>query len=146
MLGLALDADAVGPQTERAVPTNDRPHDADGEDQAGAVTDEGVGPIHVAVKELEVGGDLVVDLKHGGHAEQDDEPEVDHRVHDPSAWFAQQRLHVHAGPEIPDAGLGVFERRATVVGASSLPILDAVGREPRSVDQQHRDDGVERQL
>ena len=49
-------------------------------------------------------GQLVVDLEHGGDAEQDEEAEVDQRVHEPGGRVAQQRLHVDAGAEVGRGG------------------------------------------
>ena len=49
--------------------------------EAGEVADEAVGHVGAAVEELEVLGQLVVDLEHGGDAEEHQEAEVDHRVH-----------------------------------------------------------------
>src|SRR5918998_325882 len=94
VLGLGLDADAVGPLH---VAPHDGPDAADQEQGAGHVAHQGVGPVHVAVEELRVLGHLVVDLEHRGDGEEDDEVEVDQRVHDAGGRVAQQRLHVDAG-------------------------------------------------
>ena len=107
VLGLGLDADPVRPLH---VATHDRPHDAADEDDAGGVADERVGLVRAAVEELEVLGELVVDLEHGRDAEQDQEPEVDHRVHHAGGRIAQQRAHVDAGAEVAEATLGVLQR------------------------------------
>ena len=109
VLGLRLDADPVRPLH---VATHDRPHDADEERDAGGVADGGVGAVHVAVEELRVLGQLVVDLEHRRDGEQDDEREVDEAVHEPGGGIAQQGLHVDAGPEVAEPPLGVPRRRA----------------------------------
>ena len=101
VLGLGLDADPVRPLH---VAAHDRPDDAADEDDAGGVADERVGLVRAAVEELEVLGELVVDLEHGRDAEQDQEPEVDHRVHHAGGRIPQQRAHVHAGAEVAEAG------------------------------------------
>ena len=74
VLGLGLDADAV-----RAlhVAAHDRPHDADEEHQPARSAAERVAPRSVAVQELQRAGELVVELEHHGHDEQDEEAEVD---------------------------------------------------------------------
>ena len=146
VFGFALDADAVRAPVERAVTADDRPHDADREDQAGAISDEGVGAIHVAMQELQVGRQLVVDLEHGGDTEQNQEAEVDHGVHDAGTRFAQQGLHVDAGAEVADATLGVLQGGAAVVGPAALPVLHPVRGDPPAIDDQHGDRGVEGQL
>src|SRR5258706_426546 len=61
VLGLGLDADPVG---ALEVPPGQRPQDADGEDDAGEVGRERVPLVHAAVQELEVVGELVVELQH----------------------------------------------------------------------------------
>ena len=60
VLGLGLDADAVGPLD---VAPGERPQDADEEHDAGEVGGERVGLVDAAVEELEVVGELVVDLE-----------------------------------------------------------------------------------
>ena len=143
MLGLGLDADAV-----RAlhVAAHDGPHDADQEHQAGEVADEAVGHVGAAVQELQALGQLVVDLEHGGDAEQRQEPEVDHRVHQAGGGVAQQGLHVGAGAEVAQAVLHVLGGGRAAVGGATLPVAHAVGERERAPDQQHRDDRVERHL
>ena len=78
VLGLGLDADAV---RALEVAAADRPHDADGEDDAGEVGGERVALVDAAVEELQVVGQLVVELEHDGRDEQPQEAEVDERVH-----------------------------------------------------------------
>ena len=143
VVDLGLDPDAV-----RAlhVSAHDRPDHAAEEHQPGGVADEGVRLVRVAVQELEVLGELVVDLEHRGDAEQHQEPEVDHRVHQPGGRVAQQRLHVGAGPVALGALLGVLERRAPLGGTAALPVLHPVGEAERAPRQHHRDHGVEGDL
>ena len=143
MLGLRLDADAV-----RAlhVAAHDGPHDADEEDETGEIADERIGHVHTAVQELEVFGQLVVDLEHGGDTEQHEEAEVDHRVHQAGGRVAQQGAHVHTGAEVGEATLHVLRRGAAAVGGAALPVLHPVGEGERAPHQQHRDDRVEGHL
>ena len=117
VLGLGLDADAVRPLHVAAQrsPTRRRPRKT----SAGGVADERVRLVRAAVEELEVLGQLVVDLEHRRDAEQHEEPEVDHRVHQPGGRVAQQRAHVDAGAEVAEAALGVLRRRAA--GRRRLP-------------------------
>ena len=144
VLGLGLDADPVRPLH---VAAHDRPHDAGDEDGAGRVADERVGLVGAAVEELEVLGELVVDLEHGRDAEQDQEPEVDHRVHRAGGRIAQQRAHVDAGAEVAEAALGVLHGRPPCRGRSAtFPVLHAVGEPERPPGQQHRDQRVEHHL
>jgi hypothetical protein len=49
----------------------------------------------------------MVDFEYGGDPKQDQEPEVDHGVHDPGTRFAHQRLHVDASPEVGAATFDV---------------------------------------
>ena len=67
VLGLGLDADAV-----RAlhVAADDRPQDPDDEDHAEDVGDRRVRLVHLAVQELQVVGELVVDLEDDRRHEQ----------------------------------------------------------------------------
>ena len=104
VLRAGLDADAVGTGD---VAAGDRPHQPADEHQPGEVGDEGVCLVRPAVEELEALGELVVDLQHRGDGEQDEEPEVDQRVHQPGGRVAQQRPHVHAGAVVGEAALGV---------------------------------------
>ena len=67
VLGLGLDADAVGPLDVAAA---DRPQDADDEHDAGEVGGERVALVHAAVQELQVVGELVVELEDDGGDEQ----------------------------------------------------------------------------
>ena len=85
MLGLRLDPDAVG---ALHVPAHDREHDAAEEHQAGEIADEDVRLVGRAVEELQRLRHLVVDLEHGRDTEQHEEPEVDHRVHQPGTAVA----------------------------------------------------------
>ena len=126
MLGLGLDADAVGPLD---VPAEDRPHDADEEQRAGHVAHQRVAVVDVAVQELGALGELVVDLEHRRDGEQDDEVEVDQRVHDAGRGVAQQRLHVDAGAEVLEPPGDVLLRRGPVVGLAPLPVLDPLGEQ-----------------
>ena len=105
MLGLRLDADAVRPLH---VAADQSPDDADHEDQAHQIAEGDVGAVDVAMEELERLGHLVIDLEHGRDPEQAEEPEVDHRVHEPGAGVAEQRLHVDAGAEVLESLLAFF--------------------------------------
>ena len=97
ILGPGLGPDAVGPHH---VAAHDGPGDADQEEQAGGVTDELVALVHLAVEELGAVGELVVDLEDRRHREEDEEREVDQRVHDPRGGVPEQGLHVQAGSEV----------------------------------------------
>ena len=79
VLGLRLDADAI--RTLHVAPSN-CPADAGEEQDARRVADRSEPLVHAAVEELRALGHLVVDLEHRRDAEQDEEAEVDHRVHD----------------------------------------------------------------
>ena len=81
VLGLRLDADPVRPLH---IAPHDRPHDAAEEHDPGEVAHERVRLIGAPVEELEILGHLMVDLEHGGDTEQDEEAEVDQRVHQSS--------------------------------------------------------------
>ena len=59
------------------VAAGDRPHDADDEHDAGEVGGERVALVDAAVEELQVVGELVVDLEDDGGDEEPQEPEVD---------------------------------------------------------------------
>ena len=133
VLGLGLDPDAV-----RAldVAPGDRPDDADGEHDAGEVGRERVALVHAAVEELQVVGQLVVDLEHDGGDEEPQEPEVDERVHDAGGGVAQQRLHPDAGPEVAHAAVEVALGGAAVVGRAALVVADPQADQPRA-DEQH---------
>ena len=144
VLGLGLDADAVRPLH---VAAQRSPTHAAEEDEPGGVADEGVRLVRAAVQELQVLGQLVVDLEHGRDGEQDEEPEVDHRVHQPGGGVAQQRAHVDAGAEVAEAALGVLRRRAAARRRlAALPVLHPVGEAERAPRDHHRDDRVEGQL
>ena len=141
VLGLGLDADAVRPLDVAAA---DRPHDPGGEDDAAEVGRERVPLVDAAVEELEVVGQLVVDLEHDGRDEQPHEPEVDERVHDPGRGVAEQGLHPHAGAEVAHAPVEVLLGGAPVVGRAALVVADPQAHQPRA-DEQHRGRGhVER--
>ena len=144
VFGLGLDADPIRPLH---VATHDRPQDATDEYDAGGVADERVGLVRAAVEELEVLGELVVDLEHGRDPEQDQEPEVDHRVHHAGGRIAQQRAHVHAGAEIGEATLGVLRGCAACRGrTAAFPVLHPIGEAERTPGQHHRDQRVEHHL
>ncbi len=98
------------------------------------------------MQELEGLGDLVVDLEDGGDRQQYQEREVDEGVHEAGGRFAQQRLHVDAGPEVAEAALGVVGVGGPVVGGAALPVLHAVGEQDGAVDDQHGNDRVEGHL
>ena len=70
VLGAGLGADAVGPPGGRSEAAQDGPQDPDDEHRPGGVAHRRVGPVDVAVQELEPVGELMVDLEGGGHAEQ----------------------------------------------------------------------------
>ena len=140
VLGLGLDADAV---RALEVAPGDRPHDADGEHHAGEVGGERVALVHAAVEELEVVGELVVELQHDGGDEQPQEPEVDARVHDAGRRVAQQGLHPHAGPEVLHAPVEVALGGAAVVGRAPLVVLDPLAHQPRADEQHDRRGDVE---
>ncbi len=143
MFGLRLDPDAV-----RAlhVAAQDRPHDAAEEHEPGRVADEGVRAVDVALQELEILGHLVIDLEHRGDGEKDEEPEVDHRVHEARGGIAQEGLHVGAGAEVLEALGGVLGGRAPLRRCAALPVLHPVGEHEAAPDDHHRDHGVEREL
>ena len=143
VLGLGLDADAVGALD---VAADDRPADADDEHEAGGVADERVGAVDVAVEELHPLRQLVVDLEHGGDREQDQEREVDQRVHEPGGGVAQQGLHVDAGAEVAEAPLRRLRVRVPPVGGAPLPVLDAVGEQHAAVDEDDGEHRVEAEL
>ena len=66
----------------------------------GEVGRERVALVDAAVQELEVVGELVVELEHDGGDEQPEEAEVDARVHEAGGRVAEQGLHPHAGAEV----------------------------------------------
>ena len=74
--GLVLMRMRYGPLEVAAA---DRPEDADDEHDAREVGGERVALVHAAVQELQVVGELVVDLEHHRGDEQPEEPEVDAR-------------------------------------------------------------------
>ena len=131
VLGLGLDADAVGPLH---VAADDRPQHADEEHEPGAVADGRVALVHVAVQELGRLRQLVVDLEHRGDGEQDQEREVDEAVHDPGGGIAQQRLHVDAGPEVLEAAADVLGGGRAVVGRAPLPVAHPLAEQHRPVE------------
>ncbi len=81
--------------------------------------------VHVAVEELEPVGHLVIGLADHRYDEQEDEPEVEERVHHPGGGVTEQRLHPDAAPEVAQAALGVLAVRAPVVGTATLVVADA---------------------
>ncbi len=143
MFRLRLDPDAVRPLD---VATKDRPHDSAEEHEAGRVADERVRPVHVALEELEILGHLVIDLEHRRDGEEDEEPEVDHRVHEPRGGVAQERLHVGAGAEVLESLGGVLGGRVPLRGCAALPVLHPIGEHEAAPDDHHGDDCVEREL
>jgi hypothetical protein len=98
------------------------------------------------VEELEVLGELMVDLEHGGDAEQHEEPEVDHRVHHAGRGVAQQGPHVHAGPVALSSRLGVVECGTALGRSPPLPVLHAIGESEGTPRQHERYHGVENHL
>ncbi len=143
VLGLRLDADAVGALD---VAAHDGPAHADRQRQTGSITHERVALVDAAVQELEVFGQLVVDLEHRGDGQQDQEAEVDERVHDAGGGVAQQRLHVDAGAEVGQAALHVLRRGGPVVGLAPLPVARAVREQHGAVEQRDRHHDVEDDL
>ena len=143
VLGLRLDADAVGPLH---VPTHDRPHDAGEEHDAGGIADERVRLVGAPHEDLHALGQLMVDLEHRGHGQEHEEPEVDHRVHQPGGRVAQQRAHVGAGAEVGEAPLRVLGRGAAAIGAAALPVPHPLRERPGTPDDHHRDHRVEGDL
>ena len=143
MLGLGLDADAVGPLH---VAAEDRPHHTDEEHEPGTVPDGGVALVDVPVEELGRLGELVVDLEDGRDREQDQEGEVDEAVHDPGGGITQQRLHVHAGAEVLEAAAGVLGRGPATVRRTTLPVAHPLAEQHRPVEDEHREDRVEDEL
>ena len=111
-----------------------------------SVAHEDVGLVGGAVEELGVVGQLVVDLQHGGDRDQDQEAEVDQRVHDAGHGVPQQGLHVDAGAEVAHAPLDVPGGGRPVVGGAPLPVPHPEGEEHGAVDQQGRDHRVEGDL
>ena len=120
-----------------------RPEDADGEHHAGEVGGERVALVHAAVEELEVVGELVVELEHDGGDEQPEEAEVDARVHEAGRRVAQQRLHPHAGAEVLHALVEVALGGAAVVGRAPLVVLHPLAHQPRADEQHDRGGDVE---
>jgi hypothetical protein len=102
--------------------------------------------MHAAVKELQRLGQLVIDFQRGGHAEQHEEAEVDHRVHQAGGAVAQQGAHVDAGAVVGQTALDVLRGGATAVRGAAFPVADAVGEAERTPDDHRRDDGVEGDL
>ena len=101
VLGLGLDTNPVGPALPRG-PKRRRIAQPVPIKQHGArdVADGCVALVHATVEELEALGQLVIDLERGRDTQQDDEAEVDHRVHDPGHGLAHEGLHVEPGAEI----------------------------------------------
>ena len=101
--------------------------------------------VHAAVEELRALGHLVVDLEHRRDAEQDEEAEVDARVHDARGGVAEQRLHVHAGTEVAEAPSDVLARRRATVGRAALVVAHPLPEQHSRADDQQRGDDVERE-
>ena len=143
MLWLGLNADAI-----RAldVAAHNRPHHANEETKSRKITDERVRHVDVAVEEFPRLRNLVIDLEDCGDGKQNEEREVDERMHDASGGIAQHGLHVDAGAEIAEATLDVLFRCATVVRLTAGPVLDALTEEHCSVDEQDRHHDVEGNL
>ena len=143
MFRLALNPDAI-----RAlhVPAHNCPHHAASKHETREITDSRITAVHVAVQELECGRHLVVDLEHGGDAQQDKETEVHHRVHEARCAVAQQCSHVHTGPIVGKALLHIFAGGFALIWRAALPVANAVCKTQRSPNQQHWDDGVKTKL
>ena len=140
VLGLGLDPDAVRPLD---VAPADGPEHAGEEDQPGGVGDERERLVGLAVEELERLGRLVVDLERGGDGEQDEEAEVDQRVHQPRGRVAEEGLHVDAAPVVGEAPRRVVERGASAVGRALLPVPHPEREQVGDVDEQDGRDDVE---
>ncbi|CAB4596781.1 unannotated protein [freshwater metagenome] len=143
VFGLRLYADAI---RTLDVTAHDGPDDTTGEHQTGEVTHEHVAAVHVAVEELQTLGQLVIELEHRGDTEQNEEAEVDQRVHEAGGRIAQQGAHVHTGAEVGEATLRVGRGGATAIGCTALPVADAIGETQRSPQHEDGDDRVEGQL
>ena len=142
MLGLCLDADAIRPLH---IAADQGPADADEEHDARGIAHRGKALIHAAVEELRALGHLVVDLEHRRDTEQDEEAEVDHRVHDARCGVSQQRLHVHAGAEVAEAPPDVLRGGGASIGCASLVVADTLPEEESGGDDEQRGDDVERE-
>ena len=57
------------------------------------IEDRRVGLVDHALEKLEIGGHEMIDLQGDRAQEEDDEPVIDQRVHDPGPSIAHQRLH-----------------------------------------------------
>ena len=145
VLRTALDADPVRPPASGPVSAHDGDRHPGEEADAGEVADQCIAPVHVAVEELQALGNLVVDLQHRRHREQDEEVEVDQRVHDPRPGLPHEGLHVHAGAEVGEAVLQVLRCGRPPIGCAPLPVLHPVRQLERTPDQQDRHHRVERQ-
>ena len=99
------------------------------------------------MQELQALGQLVVELEHGGDAEQHEEPEVDHRVHEPGGGVAAagSACRRRRGSRVRRL-LHVLRGGAAPVGCATLPVAHSVREGERAPHQQHRDDRVERHL
>ena len=144
VLGLGLDADAVRPLD---VAADDRPDDADEERERRRRRrrTSSPGTTRRAGTSRSSGSWWLISSDRGD-GEQDQEAEVDQRVHDAGGRVAQQRLHVDAGAEVLEAPLDVLGGGGPVVGRAPLPVLHPLGEQHRAVDDEHRDDRVEGEL
>ena len=125
VLGLGLDPDPIW---TLYVTAHDRPDDAANEHQSSKIPEHRIGHVHPAMEELGAGGELVVNLEHGGHTEQGNEAEVDHAVHQARRAIAQQGAHVDPGPEIAKAAFDVLGSGAATVRPATLPVLHPIGK------------------
>jgi hypothetical protein len=92
------------------------------------------------MEELEPSGEEVVDLEGHRSQEEHDEPEVDHRVHDPRARVAHQRLH---GEPVGETGETFLPVTGAFLGTALLPALSAQGEEVEGQPQEGRYPEVE---
>ncbi|MFO0003194.1 MAG: hypothetical protein ACK559_18895, partial [bacterium] len=83
--------------------------------------------VHAAMQELQALGHLVIDLENRGDAQQHEESEVDHRVHETRSRVAQQGAHVDTRAVVGEATLHVLRGGAATIGRAAFPVAHAVG-------------------
>ena len=118
MFGLVLDANAVRAHRAGTKAAAQCPHETGEEHETSGIADQCVSLVDATVEELERLGQLMVDLERGGHGHEDEEAEVDHRVHDSGDRITHECLHVQTGAHVVEA---LFDVLLVVLRFSGAP-------------------------
>ena len=128
------------------VATNNCPDHTGREHETSSVTNKDVALVHGAVEELHRLWQLVIKFECSSNTQQDEEAEVDERVHHSCSTITKEGAHVHTCAVVSETTLCILRSCLTTIRCTALPVTHAICEAEGAPDQHDGKNCVEGSL